>query len=112
MLQYIVKDGRQAKLKLREKYQKILSDERENDREIKNILRKVRKLYKNPIRQNLNSYFEVQEITTEKLYTLDFVYKNTLVQAVEPNPKEILAFLSPLLDITLFYVLEKLYSTK
>ena len=109
MLQYIVKDGRQAKLKLREKYQKILSDERENDREIKNILRKVRKLYKNPIRQNLNSYFEVQEITTEKLYTLDFVYKNTLVQAVEPNPKEILAFLSPLLDITLFYVLEKKY---
>ena len=110
MLQYIVKDGRQVKLKLREKYQKILNDERENDRELKIILQKVRKLYENPIRRNVDDFFEMQEITTEKLYTLDFVYKNTLVRAVEPDPNEIIEFLSPLLDITLFYVLEKKYS--
>ena len=97
-------------MKLREKYQKILNDERENDRELKIILQKVRKLYENPIRRNVDDFFEMQEITTEKLYTLDFVYKNTLVRAVEPDPNEIIEFLSPLLDITLFYVLEKKYS--
>lgn len=110
MLQYIVKDGRQVKLKLREKYQRILNDERENDRELKIILQKVRKLYENPIRQNIHNFFEIQEITTEKLYTLDFVERNTLALAVEPDPNEILEFFSPLLDITSFYVLEKKYS--